>query len=315
MSAIGGIDTALWDIKGKHYGAPIHDLLGGRTRDKIKIYQHVRRHRHSEEDNAGPEDIAEDAKLQVEKGFSMLKMTPTESFLRIDSERAVTEAKERLSAVREAVGNEVDIGLDFHGRMSTSLAKRMVTELEEFNPMFYEEPISPEQVNEMNEVSEKTNVPIAAGERVYSRWDFRPLFENLTLDIIQPDPSHAGGITEMKKIMDMGETYDVEFIPHTPYGPINLAAGLQVIALSKSAVAIEQLLHSEYHGDFDLLEYVEDPAVFDFGEGGYMDIPGGPGLGIEVDEAFVEEKARDGWNFDIHYERPEDGGIPREAAK
>lgn len=315
MSAIGGIDTALWDIKGQSFGAPIYDLLGGRTRDKIRTYQHIRRHRHSEEENDRPEDLAEDAKNQVDKGFSILKMTPTESFLRLDAPEAVSEAHERFSAIREAVGDEIQIGLDFHGRMSKAVAKQIVTELEEYNPMFYEEPLSPEQVTEFNAVSDSTTVPIAAGERIYSRWGFRRYLEDLSLDIIQPDPSHAGGVTEVKKIMDMGEAYDVEFIPHTPYSPINFAAGMQVIALSKTAVAIEQLLHTQYHGAFDVLQYLEDPTVFGVDDTGFVAIPRGPGLGVNVDEQYVEEKAREGWNFEVHYRRPEDGSIPREAGK
>lgn len=191
MAAIAGIDQALWDIKGKYYDAPVHELLGGKARDRIRVYQWIGGDR--------PSDVGEAAKEQVDKGFTALKMNATEELQRIDSPTEMDAAERRLVAVREAVGEEVDIGVDFHGRVSKPMAKQLATVLEPHDPMFIEEPLLPEHLDALPELARHTTVPIATGERLFTRSDFKPILEDGVVDLIQPDLGHAGGITEVKK--------------------------------------------------------------------------------------------------------------------
>ena len=299
MSAIAGIDQALWDIKGKRFGVPVYELLGGKARDRIRVYQWVGGDR--------PENVANAAREKVDEGFSALKMNATPEFERVDSPAAVGEAEARLGAVREAVGNEVDVGVDFHGRVAKSMAKRLAAALEPHQPMFIEEPVLPEHNDVLPEIAAHTTTPIATGERMFSRWDFKEVFESGAVDVIQPDLSHAGGITEVKKIADMAEAYDVAMAPHCPLGPIALAACIQVDAVSPNALIQEQSLDIHYNETSDVLDYLADSSVFDYHEG-YVDLPDGPGLGIEIDEQHVRAKAG---NIDWHNPvwRHEDGSV------
>jgi galactonate dehydratase len=282
MSAIAGIDQALWDIKGKHYDAPVHELLGGRARDRVRVYQWIGGDR--------PSGVADAAREKVDAGFTALKMNATAEMQRVDNPAAVTEARERLAAVREAVGSEVDIGVDFHGRVTKPMAKRLAAALEEYEPFFLEEPVLPEHNDSLPEIAQHTSVPIATGERMYSRWDFKEIFEQGVVDIIQPDLSHAGGITEVHKIAAMAEAYDVAMAPHCPLGPVALAACLQVDAVAPNALIQEQSLDIHYNETSDVLDYLEDPSVFEYHEG-YVDIPDQPGLGIELDLDVIRERA------------------------
>lgn len=300
MSAIAGIDQALWDIKGKYYDAPIFDLLGGQARDRIRIYIGL------DTDGREPADIAEDAEAQVEDGFTAVKMKPTGKLDRIDTPSSLDAAREQLRAVREAVGPEIDIGLDFHGRVSKSMAKRLAAELEPYDPMFYEEPVLSEHNDALGEIAAATTIPLATGERMYSRWDFKSVLEQGAVDIVQPDVSHAGGITETKKIADMAEAYDVALAPHSPLGPIALAACLQVDACSPNALIQEQVLHrSNYRASADLMfGYLNNPELFDYQDGGFISIPDGDGLGVDIDESFVREMQTEnhyrfeGWRYE-----------------
>lgn len=219
MSAIAGIDQALWDVKGKRFGAPVYELLGGRARDRIRVYQWIGGDR--------PSEVGEAAAEKVSEGFTGLKMNATSELRRVDTPAAVREAEERLGEVREAVGPEVDIGVDFHGRVTKPMAKRLAKALEPYEPMFIEEPVLPEHNDALPAIAAHTSIPIATGERMFSRWDFKEVFENGSVDVIQPDLSHAGGITEVKKIADMAEAYDVALAPHCPLGPIALASCIQ----------------------------------------------------------------------------------------
>ncbi|QLK27557.1 galactonate dehydratase [Natrinema zhouii] len=284
MSAIAGIDQALWDIKGKRFDAPVYELLGGAARDRLRVYQWIGGDR--------PADVGEAAREKVEDGFTALKMNGTAELRRIDSPAAVDAARDRLEAVREAVGDEVDIGVDFHGRVSKPMAKRLVTALEPYEPMFVEEPVLPEHNDALPEIAQHTTIPIATGERMYSRWDFKSVFEQGVVDLIQPDLSHAGGITEVKKIASMAEAYDVAVAPHCPLGPIALASCIQVDAFSPNALIQEQSLDIHYNETSDVLDYLADPDVFDY-EDGYVDIPDGPGLGIEIDEEYVKRQSEE----------------------
>ena len=255
MSAIAGIDQALWDIKGKYYNAPIYDLMGGACRDSVRVYSWIGGDR--------PSEVGKEAKKAVEAGFTAVKMNGTEELQYIDSYQKIDEAVERIAAVREAVGDYIGIGIDFHGRVHKPMAKILVKELEQFRPMFIEEPVLPENNEALREIARITNIPIATGERMYSKWDFKKLLEDGYVDIIQPDFSHAGGITECKKIFAMAEAYDVAVAPHCPLGPIALAACLQVDATSHNVFIQEQSLGIHYNQGSDLLDYLNDPKVFE----------------------------------------------------
>lgn len=300
MSAISGIDQALWDIKGKYYNAPIYQLMGGACRDSIKVYSWIGGDR--------PSDVGAAAKAVVEAGFSAVKMNGTEELQYIDTFEKIDQTLERVAAVRDAVGNYVGIGIDFHGRVHKPMAKVLAKELEQFRPMFIEEPVLSENAEAFREIANHTSIPIATGERMFSRWDFKSILQEGYVDIVQPDLSHAGGITEVKKIASMAEAYDVALAPHCPLGPIALAACLQVDATSHNAIIQEQSLGIHYNEGSDLLDYIKDKSVFEY-KNGYVAIPQGPGLGIEIDEDYVREKARVGHNWKNPVWRHQDGSI------
>ena len=264
MSAIAGIDQALWDIKGKYFNAPVYQLLGGACRDSIRVYSWIGGDR--------PSDVGQAAKEVVEAGFTAVKMNGTEELQYVDSYQKIDEAVARIAAVREAVGDHIGIGIDFHGRVHKPMAKILAKELEPFRPMFIEEPVLAENNEALREIANYTNIPIATGERMYSRWDFKQVLADGYVDIIQPDLSHAGGITECKKIFSMAEAYDVAVAPHCPLGPIALAACLQVDATAHNAFIQEQSLGIHYNEGSDLLDYLTDPSVFDY-QDGHVKIP------------------------------------------
>ncbi|MCA0991416.1 galactonate dehydratase [Pseudalkalibacillus hwajinpoensis] len=300
MSAIAGIDQALWDIKGKFHNTSIHNLLGGACRDSIKVYSWIGGDR--------PADVGQAAKDVVEKGFKAIKMNATEELQYIDSHEKIDQVLERVSTIRETVGPYIGIGIDFHGRVHKPMAKILAKELETFRPMFIEEPVLPENNEALREIANHVNIPIATGERMYSRWDFKPLLTDGYADIIQPDLSHAGGITECKKIISMAEAFDVAVAPHCPLGPIALAACLLVDATSHNAFIQEQSLGIHYNVGSDLLDYITDKEVFKY-EDGYVSIPQGPGLGIDVNEEVVEKMASEGHNWHNPVWRHKDGSI------
>ncbi len=300
MSAIAGIDQALWDIKGKLYNAPVYELMGGAARDSIRVYSWIGGDR--------PSDVGHAAKEVVEAGFTAVKMNGTEELQYIDSYEKIDQTVERIAAVREAVGPYVGIGIDFHGRVHKPMAKILAKELEPYRPMFIEEPVLPENNEDLREIARSTSIPIATGERMFSRWDYKSLLAEGFVDIIQPDLSHAGGITECKKILSMAEAYDIAAAPHCPLGPIALAACLQVDATCHNAFIQEQSLGIHYNVGSDLLDYIVDKDVFKY-EDGYVNIPNGPGLGIEVNEELVRKLAKDGHNWRNPVWRHKDGSI------
>ncbi|KKF39743.1 galactonate dehydratase [Halorubrum saccharovorum] len=300
MSAIAGVDQALWDIKGKELGVPVYELLGGAARERIRVYQWIGGDR--------PSDVAEQARKQVEAGFTALKMNATEEMERIDDPAAIDAAATRLREVREAVGDDVGIGVDFHGRVSKPMAKRLVEALEPYDPMFVEEPVLSGHNDSLPQIAAHTTTPIATGERMYSRWDFKEIFENGAVDVIQPDLSHAGGITEVKKIAAMAEAYDVAMAPHCPLGPVALASCLQVDACSPNAFIQEQSLDIHYNETSDVLDYLADPSVFDY-EDGSVQIPDSPGLGIEIDEEHVRAQAEKDVDWHNPVWRHDDGSV------
>lgn len=300
MSAIAGIDQALWDIKGKYYGAPIHQLLGGKARDKMKVYSWIGGDR--------PDDVGLAAKKMVENGFLAIKMNATEELQYVDSYDKIDQAVARIAAVRDTVGTAIGIGIDFHGRVHKPMAKILAKELEPYRPMFIEEPVLPENNEDLREIANHVSIPIATGERMFSKWQFKSLLNEGYVDIIQPDLSHAGGITECKKILSMAEAFDVAAAPHCPLGPIALAACLQVDATCHNAFIQEQSLGIHYNEGSDLLDYLVDKSVFEYEEG-YVRIPDKPGLGIEINEDHVKKMAAQGHNWRNPVWRHQDGSV------
>jgi galactonate dehydratase len=300
MSAIAGIDQALWDIKGKALDVPIHELLGGKVRDKIRVYSWIGGDR--------PSQTAAAAKAAVGLGFTAVKMNGTEEMQYIDTWEKVERSIANVSAVREAVGTNVGIGVDFHGRVHKPMAKVLINELEPYKLMFIEEPVLSENIDGLLDTMRNTPTPIALGERLFSRWDFKTILATGAVDIIQPDPSHAGGITETRKIAAMAEAYDVALALHCPLGPIALATCLQIDAGCYNAFIQEQSLGIHYNKTNDVLDYLLDPTVFAY-ENGMVTIPNGPGLGIEVNEEYVIERAQQGHRWRNPVWRHADGSF------
>lgn len=300
MSAISGIDQALWDIKGKYFNVPVYELLGGACREKMRVYSWIGGDR--------PTDAGKAAKEKKDAGFTAIKMNATEEFQYIDNYRKIDEVLERVAAIRESCGKYFGIAIDFHGRVHKPMAKILAKKLEEFDPMFIEEPVLCENMEAFAEIASACNIPIATGERLFSKWDFKRLFKAGGVDIIQPDLSHAGGITEVKKIAAMAEAYDIALAPHCPLGPIALAACLNVDAVSHNAVIQEQSMGIHYNVGKSVLDYVKNKEDFRFEEG-FVNLPVKPGLGVEVDKALVMEENQSPHNWKNPVWRHEDGSI------
>ncbi len=283
MSAIAGIDQALWDIKGKALGVPVHELLGGRVRDRMKVYSWVGGDR--------PGDLIDNIRRLMDGGFDTFKLNGCEEMAMLDSVRAVDAAVEKVAAVREAFGNQVDFGLDFHGRVALPMAKPLLRALEPLRPLFVEEPVLAEQAEAYPRLAAFTAIPLAAGERMYSRFEFKRVLEAGGIAILQPDLSHAGGITECLKIAAMAEACDVALAPHCPLGPIALAACLQIDMVAYNAVLQEQSMGIHYNRGAELLDYVRNPEDFRIASGCIAAL-GKPGLGVDVDEERVLHASR-----------------------
>lgn len=281
MSAIAGIDQALWDVKGKALGRPVYELLGGPVREVIKAYGWIGGDR--------PLDVAQAARHRQSEGFTAVKMNASAEMQWVDSPRRIDEIEERIAAVREAVGGDFGIGVDFHGRLHKGTAKAALRALEPYRPMFIEEPALPGQTEALAALAQHTTTPIATGERMYSRWDFTDVLP--IVDIVQPDVSHAGGISEVRRIAAQAEAHDVALAPHCPLGPISLAAALQVDFCSINAFIQETSLGIHYNEGIELRDYLLNPEVFDLEDGHFL-MPTGPGLGIEVDEERVQEMTK-----------------------
>ncbi len=300
MSALAGIDQALWDIKGKFFNAPVHALLGGACRDRIRVYQWIGGDR--------PSDVGKAALEAKNQGATAIKMNGTEELQIVDSHSKIDDLLERVAAIREQCGPYFDIGVDFHGRVHKPMARILARELEQFKLMFIEEPVLSEHPDELLAIRNHCSIPIAAGERLFSRYDFKRYFETGAVDIIQPDLSHAGGISECRKIAAMAEAYDVAVAPHCPLGPIALAACLQLDAVSYNAFIQEQSLGIHYNQGGDLLDYLIEPSIFSY-DNGFVKIPEGPGLGIEINEQVVTERAARGHRWRNPVWRHRDGSI------
>jgi len=300
MSAIAGIDQALWDLKGKRYRLSIHQMLGGKVRNRMQVYSWV--------GGDQPAEVAFAAKEKQTQGYKAVKMNECAELHYIDSPAKLDEIVQRVGSVREAVGNDFGIAVDFHGRVHRGMAKTLVKELDSFRLMFIEEPVLSEHLEALIEVARHTTTPIALGERLYSRWDFKRFLQVGVLDIIQPDISHAGGISETYKICAMAEAYDTGVALHCPLGPITLAASLQVDGCMPNAFIQEQSLGIHYNVGAEFSDYLVDPSIFKYTDG-YVGIPHGEGLGIEINEKIVREAAKKGHNWKNPVWRNKDGSV------
>lgn len=277
MSALSGLDQALWDLKGHRHHMPVWQMLGGRVRDHVRAYAWIGGDR--------PDDVADAAAARRAQGFSAVKMNATAELEMIGTPKALTGVVERVLAAQAA---GVDVGLDFHGRVHRAMAKQLARQVAPLGLLFIEEPVLSENAAALALIAQHGATPIALGERLYSRWDVRPFLEQGVVDILQPDLSHAGGISECRRIAALAETYDVVLAPHCPLGPLALAACLQLAGTTRNIVLQEISLGIHYNVDYDLLSFVLNPEVLT-PTNGYLPIPQGKGLGVLIDEAAVRE--------------------------
>ncbi|HZT82169.1 MAG TPA: galactonate dehydratase [Gemmataceae bacterium] len=284
-SALSGIDIALWDLKGKALGVPVHELLGGPTRKRVRVYAHART----------PEAIRQG----IAKGFTAFKTGPAKKrpMRYIETPAAVRHAADKFGELRKAAGDDIDIAIDFHGAVSPATAKLLIKALEPHNPMFVEEPINCQEHDVMAEIARGTHLPIATGERVFTKWGFREVLEKRAATVLQPDLCHAGGITECRLIAGMAEAYYAAIAPHCPLGPIALAASVQLAASIPNFLCQEQVTLGE--------GYLRKPFVV---RKGYLDLPTGPGLGIELDEDALAGKIGHTWRNREEYDE-DDGSV------
>lgn len=295
LSAISGIEQAMWDIKGKFYNCPVWEMLGGKVRDKIRMYTHIKR-------TAVAGDFSVDEMLNItderlQAGYTALKYSIIPPIRAIDTPQNLMGHIARFAAVRERIGDSVDLAIDFHGRVSPAMALRLAEELKPYRPFFIEEPCLPENVDCMVNIARSTSIPIAAGERLFGKWQFRELLEKQAVAVVQPDICHCGGIFEGRKIALMSELYFGSIAPHNPLGPISLAACLQVDACSPNFLVQEHPGNPD-GGDLGV-GYLKEPFVMN---DGYIDVPTKPGLGVELDEDALREKLYDGkWTTPRQY--------------
>ena len=288
-SAISGIEQAMWDILGKSLNAPVWQLLGGACRDRIRMYAHC--------GGGTPEEAAANARARVEQGFTALKTGVGRPPVKIiESPAFVEDAVAPFAAMRQAVGSGVDIAIDFHGQISPAMAVRLAQALEPYHPMFIEEPCLPENVDTMVTVARSTSIPIATGERLFTKWGFRQVLEKQAATVVQPDLCHAGGILECKKIAAMAECYYAGVAPHNPLGPISLASCLQLDACIPNFLVQEQVSLGD--------GYLKEPFEL---KDGYIELPTKPGLGIELDDDLVAAKTGHDWRNPHVYH--EDGSV------
>jgi galactonate dehydratase len=281
MSALAGLDQALWDLKGKAVGLPAWEMLGGKVRDRIRAYAWIGGDR--------PDEIESAATARREQGFGAVKMNATAELDWIGTPKLFDEVIARVQAAQAA---GMDVGLDFHGRVHRPMAKQLAKVLEPLGLLFIEEPLLSENHEGLAQIASLVSTPIALGERLYTRWDFKPFFENRSVDIIQPDLSHAGGLLECRKIAAMAEAYDIAVAPHCPLGPLALAACLQLAACTPNVAIQEMSLGIHYNVGHDLLNFCTNKEALTPVDG-HLPIPEGPGLGITIDEDAVREAHKD----------------------
>ncbi|MBC7738350.1 MAG: galactonate dehydratase [Candidatus Saccharibacteria bacterium] len=300
MSAMAGIDTALWDIKGRALGVPVHQLLGGPVRDRIRSYCWIGGDR--------PSNLIEGALALRGRGFDAVKFNICEELQIVDTYARVDAIIARLFALREGVGATMDLAFDFHGRVHLPMARVLLRELEPLRPIFVEDAVTSAHVESMADLARMTSIPLCIGERLHSRAEFKQVFERRAAQVINPDPAHVGGISETVRIGHWAEAYDVALAPHCPLGPIALAACLQVDAVCHNAFLQEQSLGIHYNQGGDLSDYTLPGHGFTL-QDGHLLIPQTPGLGIETDEAKVIAAAALGHQWRAPIWRHKDGSI------
>ncbi len=294
MSAISGVEQALWDIKGKRHNMPAYQLIGGAAKAKQRVYAWV----HGET----PEELGKNALIRLKQGYKYIKVCITEGMEWIGGHGAIEQAANMLGGIRDAVGDQLEVGVDFHGRVHKTMAAQLMKEIEPYRVLFVEEPVLPWNEEDLIDLHRVANIPIATGERLYTRWDFKKIFKTGAVDIIQPDLSHAGGLWEVRKIAAMAEAYDIAVAPHCPLGAIAFSACLHLDVATPNAFVQEQIIgvHNAVNGgDFEIEDKTQvgdgkfymtsDPYIlnarglFEF-EDGFVLLPKRPGLGVEVDE-------------------------------
>jgi galactonate dehydratase len=288
-SALSGVEHALWDLAGKAAGMPIYKLLGGPLRNRIRLYGHC--------GGRTPEEAAESAQEAVGKGFSALKtgVSGGRPARTVETPEFVGRVVDRFAAMRHAAGEAVDIAIDFHGAVSPQTAALLIKALEPYQPMFIEEPVQCQNVDVLADLARKTHLPIATGERIYTKWGFREILERRAASILQPDIAHAGGIFEGRIIAGMAEAYYAAIAPHCPLGPIALAACIQLDAAIPNFLAQEHVSLGE--------GYLKEPFQL---QNGHVSLPEKPGLGIELDEEAMVDKIGHTWHNPELY-HPDDG--------
>ena len=290
-SALSGVEQALWDLAGKAAGMPVYQMLGGPVRDRIRMYRGV--------GGRTPEEAARSVKERMAEGFTAVKtgVAGGRPARIVENPAFVERVAARFAAMREAAGGEVDIAIDFHGAVSPQTALLLIEALEPHQPFFVEEPIPCQDVEGLAEIARKTHLPIAAGERIFTKWGFRDLLERRAVSIVQPDLSHAGGIFEGRIIAGMAESYYVAVAPHCPLGPISLAACIQLDAAIPNFLAQEHVTLGA--------EYLKEPFEL---KDGFVELPSGPGLGIELDDDKLESMIDHDWRNPESY-HPDDGSV------
>ncbi|MDO5736291.1 MAG: galactonate dehydratase [Propionibacteriaceae bacterium] len=298
-SAVAGVDQALWDILGKRLGVPVHELLGGAVRQSIRAYGWV--------GGDDPSEVAEEISAQLDVGLTAVKMNASGKMSRSGSLAELNMVVARVASAREVLGDDRDVAVDCHGRFALATARRLAPLLEPLHPFFIEEPVVPENSHVIGHMVDATTIPIALGERLYSRQEFLPVLQ-AGVAVVQPDLSHAGGISEVRRIAALAEVFDASIAPHCPLGPLALAACLQVGFATPNHLIQEQSIGIHYNDGAEVLDYMLDPEPFAFVDG-HFPLLTGPGLGITIDESAVRAAAKlwDGWQNPIW--RHTDGAV------
>jgi galactonate dehydratase len=293
-AAISGIETALWDVKGKAHSVPVYQLIGGRCRDKVRVYLGI--------GGNSPEDVAESARNAVRQGFTAVKMAPQPPHSeKLTWSQVLKGTAQRMQAVRKAVGDDVEIGLDPHARIFEPVrALELSEEVKQYRPMFFEEPLRPENIQAMGELHQKIGIPIATGEMLYTKYEFRDLIAAGAADILQPDLLLCGGLMEAKKIAAMAEAHYLTVAPHSPLGPVSTAVSAQFAVSTPNFIILEYRIDSEGSNRDLILE----PFQFD---NGYLQVPETPGLGIELNEKAFKGRPLTNWHRPFIFEP--DGNI------
>ncbi|MEW6750734.1 MAG: galactonate dehydratase [Candidatus Latescibacterota bacterium] len=290
-SALSGVEHALWDLAGKAAGLPVYAMLGGPTRDRIRFYAGA--------GGGTPEEAARAVRQRMERGFTAVKtgVAGGRPARLVESRAFVDRAVQTFAAMRQAGGGELDIAIDFHGAISPQTAMLLIKALEPYQPLFVEEPIQCQDVEGMAEIARKTHIPIATGERIFTKWGFREVLQKRAASIVQPDLSHSGGIMECRLIAGMAESYYAAVAPHCPLGPVSLAAGVQLAACIPNFLAQEHTSLGE--------AYLKEPFAF---RDGFVALPTGPGLGIELDDDKMEKMIDHDWRNPETYD-PDDASV------